>query len=179
MSGRVFEAQALRPRLDPPQALQGKLRDAVAVAGTNIEMLQARGELSPDLVPRPAKKRQLDVVSEIDPLLSKKARVKQTSMQSTGSYPVKQNAASQRLLDKIVSTTSQPKPTVFNPQFSGITKSFLHPAKPSLCPDGVHAYISKWLESISIDPDQDEWCRPDSHLEDESALEELATRRRG
>ncbi|KAH7175489.1 hypothetical protein EDB81DRAFT_7129 [Dactylonectria macrodidyma] len=174
MSGRIFEPQTLRPRLEAPTALQGRLRDPVAAAGTNIEMVQAHGELSPDLIPRPAKKRQLDLVSEIDPLLSKKARVKQTSIQSIGSEQVKQMATSQRLPDKIVSTSSQLKPTVFNPQYSGITKSFLHPAKPSLCPDPVHAYISKWLESISIDPDQDEWCRPDSHSEDESAVEELA-----
>lgn len=128
-------------------------------------------------MPGQAKKRQLDVGSEIPSLLAKKARVTQTREQLTGGQPVEQMAIAQLLTEEFVSTTlQQPKSTAFNPQFSGIMKGFLTPVKPSLCPESVHTYISKWLESISIDADQDKWCRSDSqrsHSDDESGSEEL------
>lgn len=198
MSRLVSEAQALRPRLEPSKALQEKLLDAVATASVNIgtlfftwlwcdywerhaksatERLQTRGELSPGLMPGQAKKRQLDVGSDIDYLLAKKPRVTQTREQLTSGQPVEQMAVAQLLTEEFVSTTfQQPKSTVFNPQFSGIMKGFLNPVKPSLCPESVHTYISKWLESISIDADQDQWCQSDSqhsHSDDDSGSEEL------
>ncbi|KAH8729673.1 hypothetical protein BGZ61DRAFT_529831 [Ilyonectria robusta] len=177
MSRLVSEAQALRHRLEPSKALQEKLLDAVATASVNIELLQTRGELSPDLMPGQAKKRQLNDGSDIDYLLAKKPRVTQTREQLTSGQPAEQMTIAQLLTEEFVSTTlQQPKSTAFNPQFSGIMKGFLNPVKPSLCPESVHAYISKWLESISIDADQDKWCQSDSqrsHSNDDSDSEEL------
>ncbi|KAF7538003.1 hypothetical protein G7Z17_g12735 [Cylindrodendrum hubeiense] len=169
--------QTRRSRLKPSMALQETLLDAAATASIDIGLPRTRGELHPDLMPRQVKKRQLNVVPEIDPCLAKKARVTQPTAQLTRGEPVEETSVAQLLTEELVSTTlQQPKPTVFNPQFSGIMKGFLNPAKPSLCPESVHAYISKWLESISIDADQDRWCRSDSqhsHSDDESVAEKL------
>ncbi|KXX83304.1 hypothetical protein MMYC01_200195 [Madurella mycetomatis] len=152
MNSGVSKTQARRPRVKLSKALQEFFVDAVA--STSAELPQSHRKQSPvngtltrDGAAVWATKRPLDEASE-DLLPAKKARLTQEDAQQLG------------IEDEKAGRATEPKPTTPNGRYVSFLKDFVDPVPPS---ESVYTFVSEWLNSV--EPDRDQRCRSDSHLQ--------------
>ncbi|POS68581.1 hypothetical protein DHEL01_v213025 [Diaporthe helianthi] len=175
MNARVFKARTRHSRVQPSEALQEKLLDAVATAAASEHVvvygdpgdsltrfssgtrpLQSHRGPSPapsaDTTPSPSRKRRPDATTPPPP---KRARLTRADTQQ---HEVEEEEAVQT--DEPSQTTlAQPKPKAPYPSF---LKDFVDPVNLATDPVPVHRSVFEWLESVRSD--REERCRSDGYL---------------
>lgn len=175
MNSGVSKARTRSSGIKQSKALQEKLQDLVASTGSGIGLPMSQGESQTigdhtEDQPLKSRKRQLDTASEIEPLLTKKACLTQTSTQRHGAQHQFEQVAkvgtrivlftSQPLTYELMQTTlRQPKP-ISQPPYASFLKD---PTDPDPRYTSNQTLVSNWLESLEADRRKS--CRSDSHLD--------------